>query len=161
MQTDQIMNGALSLHFSWQEAFHTNHREITNDWENDSILINITKTAERMEAVRALLGVPLTVTSWYRNTQLNRAVGGATNSDHLYGNAVDFIAPQYGKPLDICRAIIRVKEHIEFKQLILEHTWVHISFSPIPNTQPKLEVLSLLSGGRYATGLTDQFGNPY
>lgn len=153
--------GMISDHFSWQEVFHTNHREIDNDVEDDSILLNVLNTAKRMEAVRALLGVPLTVTSWYRNTVLNAAVGGAKSSDHLHGNAVDFIAPQYGTPLDICRSIIRVKELIGFKQLILEHTWVHISFSPIPNTQPKLEVLSLLSGGKYATGLTNQFGVPF
>ena len=145
------------------EVFHTSHRSIVNDPPAElesQIVQNITRTAVKFEKVRAILGTPITVSSWYRNPTLNAAVGGAAKSDHLSGCAVDFIAPKFGSPLDICRVLKDHASLLGFKQLILEHTWVHISWEPIPGVQPKLEVLSLLEGGRYAIGLTDKLGNP-
>lgn len=157
-----VLYPMISKNFALAEAVVTTHREIANTIPHSGeISANITKTAAHMEDVRALLGKPITVLSWYRCLTLNTAIGGTKNSDHLIGCAVDFICPSYGDPLKICQAILRQADLIGFKQLILEHTWVHISFSPIPNTQPKLEVLSLLSGGGYANGLTNKFGVPY
>ena len=43
-----------------------------------------------LEAIRSGLGnVPLTITSGYRNPRHNAAVGGATESQHIYGTAAD------------------------------------------------------------------------
>ena len=152
----------ITEHFTWAEASHTSHRGIDNTCSDMNVRQNVIRTAEKLEAVRAMLNVPLTISSWYRSPALNAAVGGAKNSDHMTGSAVDFIAPCYGSPLEVCQAIIRVSAHIGFKQLILEHSWVHISFNhSIPNSTPKLEVLSLLAGGGYAIGLTNKHGVPY
>lgn len=148
----------LTDHFSWEEAFHTLHRDIDNVTNDGTILDNIARTAVKMEKVRAILGRPISVSSWYRCQKLNIAVGGSKQSDHMLGSAVDFISPNSGTPLDICRILIKHKDLIGFKQLILEHTWVHISWASIPNVIPKLEVLSLLSAGGYAQGLTDKAG---
>lgn len=156
-------HGMITEHFSWEEAFHTNHREIENmipDESNEVVFANISRAATKLEKVRALLGVPLLVSSWYRCPELNAAVGGAKNSDHMTGNAIDFIAPQFGMPVAIAKKIAENASIIGFKQLILEHTWIHISFPAIPGTPAKLEVLSLVQGGKYATGLTDKFGKP-
>lgn len=38
-------------------------------------------------------GKKWTITSWYRTPEANRRCGGAKNSRHLYGDAVDFIFP--------------------------------------------------------------------
>jgi peptidoglycan hydrolase-like protein with peptidoglycan-binding domain len=43
-----------------------------------------------LQTVRDKLGVPLTITSGYRCTARNKAVGGAAASKHLYGIAADW-----------------------------------------------------------------------
>ncbi|WP_051563731.1 D-Ala-D-Ala carboxypeptidase family metallohydrolase [Enterovibrio calviensis] len=44
---------------------------------------------DRVELVRRLFGKPMRVTSGYRCEAYNKKVGGAKNSMHLTGNAVD------------------------------------------------------------------------
>ena len=103
---------------------------------------------------------PINITSWIRVPELNLAIGSKPGSQHEKGEAVDFICPQFGSPLDICIALIKCKDLIGFDQLILEHTWVHISWNSTPNSVQRGQVLSLLSGGKYAVGLTDLNGKP-
>ena len=49
--------------------------------------------------MREAWGSPLLVNSWYRPPDINRAVGGASNSQHLYGKAAD-IRPAQGNIYD-------------------------------------------------------------
>lgn len=130
------------------------------NYPNEEEFQNILKTAVEMELVRAVLfGQPLEITSWFRNSSVNKLVGGSTNSDHMTGSAVDFKCFGFGTPVVICQKLIERKESLPFKQLILESSWVHISFDhSLPNTSPKHEVLTLLRGGNYAKGLTDIYG---
>ena len=44
-----------------------------------------------LESVAASLGVTLTITSAYRTPEYNRSVGGATNRQHVQGNACDIV----------------------------------------------------------------------
>lgn len=92
------------------------------------LMTNVQLAANGMEAVRALLGQPVHVDSWYRCPELNHAVGGSGTSDHPYGWAVDFVCPAFGSPLEVCRAIR--DSSIQFGQLIFEGQWTHISFNP-------------------------------
>ncbi|MDR1651664.1 MAG: peptidase M15 [Synergistaceae bacterium] len=53
-----------------------------------------------LEALRALWGRPISLTSGYRCEQHNRAVGGASRSLHMAGRAADISArPDEQKPL--------------------------------------------------------------
>jgi zinc D-Ala-D-Ala carboxypeptidase len=52
---------------------------------------NLRLLAERLEGLRAVLGVPLRITSGYRPPEKNAAVGGAATSSHLDGLAADFV----------------------------------------------------------------------
>lgn len=151
----------LSPNFSWAEATVTQYRGIDNTIPDTYVKGNVIKTANEMEKVRALLGSSIIVNSWFRCLELNRSLGSKDTSDHITGCAVDFISPKFGTPLDICRKLIVARVSIGFKQLILEHTWVHISWSHVPNVTPRLEVLSLLASGKYAAGLTNSYGKPY
>jgi hypothetical protein len=120
----------LSPHFTLEEATFSQtaaRKGITNMPDDDTVK-NMKIAADKMEEVRATLGVPVHVNSWYRSPELNAAVGGSTKSAHTTGFAIDFIAPQYGSPQDVCKAI--VKAGIGFDQIIFEGTWVHISFAP-------------------------------
>lgn len=84
-------------------------------------------TAKALEEVRSLLGQPITTLSGYRSVKVNSAVGGAKDSQHCTGEAVDFISPRFGSPREICHAIL--DSTIAFDQLIEEGQWAHISFS--------------------------------
>ncbi len=75
-------------HFSWAEATKNGTRIPVSAEIVDGIL----KVAKAMEEVRDYLGGrPITVNSWYRDPVSNRQVGGATQSRHLSGDAVDFV----------------------------------------------------------------------
>lgn len=96
-----------------------------------------------LQPVRDYLGEPIIVTSAYRNEEVNKAVGGTSNSQHLRGQAADIklrSQSQYGT----FHLFSTIAKHFpnSFDQLILEfHNysmkdtgWVHISYnSPIRN----------------------------
>ena len=87
------------------------------------------RTATGLEAVRAVLGKPIIVTSGYRSPAVNRLVGGQPSSQHLRGEAADFICPAFGTPAEVVAAL--VKSAVQYDQCILEFgRWVHISFAP-------------------------------
>ncbi|MGB2924209.1 MAG: D-Ala-D-Ala carboxypeptidase family metallohydrolase [Limnothrix sp.] len=73
--------------FTWLEATHGGKRMPPNQSTVDA-MIRIATLAQR---ARDRLGRPMMVTSWYRPPAVNRAVGGATNSRHIVGDAIDFV----------------------------------------------------------------------
>jgi putative chitinase len=104
-----------------------------------------------MQQVRDLLGHPIFISSGYRSPILNRRVGGAKLSDHMFGKAADFTCRGLGTPLEVCRAI--AASNIIFDQLIYEGTWVHISFSPTPRCQVLTAVFTRGYPATYFAGL--------
>jgi zinc D-Ala-D-Ala carboxypeptidase len=154
----------ISDHFYLEEITNSqtaSRMGIPNDPPKD-ILDTAIRVATRMEKVRSALGDnSILVSSWYRSPKLNIAIGGVGSSQHCKGEAVDFTCPDYGDCATIAKRLVAVKDLLRFDQLILEHTWVHISFSYSPEKPPRGQVLSLLKTGAYATGLTDNLGVPY
>lgn len=47
------------------------------------------ETMDKLEQLRGFYGGPIPITSYYRSPEYNRAIGGADNSMHLLGRAVD------------------------------------------------------------------------
>jgi hypothetical protein len=76
-------------HFTWSEAT----KNATRIPESATIVANIIKQAKELDKLRAHLGVPLMVTSYYRDPRTNAAVGGASQSSHLTGLATDIYSP--------------------------------------------------------------------
>ncbi|MGL5874216.1 MAG: D-Ala-D-Ala carboxypeptidase family metallohydrolase [Xenococcaceae cyanobacterium] len=73
--------------FTWAEATKNG----TRIPPTTQVVNNIIRAAQMMEVIREHLGnKPIKVTSWFRPSAVNRAVGGASNSRHLVGDAVDF-----------------------------------------------------------------------
>lgn len=122
----------LSPHFTLAEAIRSDTAKrlgVDNYPDSDEDLATLGRTAMKMELVRTILGsAPITVSSWYRNSRVNQAVGGVNNSQHKLGEAVDFSAAKFGSHKDIVKQLIAHKETILYDQLILEPNWVHISF---------------------------------
>jgi hypothetical protein len=142
----------LSAHFSYEEAIRSaSARQLRIDNTPDAkVLGNLYYTAGRMEEVRALLGQPLEVSSWFRCLALNLAIGGSKTSAHKDGLAVDFTCAPYGTVLQVCHTIANSK--LAFDQLIYEYgRWVHIGFA-IDKPQRR-QLLTKLAGQPYAVGL--------
>ena len=120
------------------------------------IVENLKRLAAGLEAVRALLGAPLEISSGYRCAALNEAVGGSGTSQHLQGLAADFACPGFGTPLEVADAIRR--SGLEFDQCILEYgRWVHLSFSDAPRRR----ILTIYDEEKgYVAGLWDEEGKP-
>lgn len=152
----------LSKFFSWEEVSlsQTASRNALDNSPPPEISDAIVHTANKMDEVREVLGSAIIVTSWYRSPEVNTLVGGSKQSAHTAGLAVDFISPRYGNPFQVCKALLRKKQSLNWDQLILEHTWVHIAFThpQVPSTKARGQVLSLLSNGAYSIGLTDKNG---
>lgn len=69
-----------------------------------------------------------TINSGFRSPAVNKAVGGAANSDHLYGYAADITLGS--KALN--KMLFEwIKKNCKFTQLINEYdySWVHVSFN--------------------------------
>jgi putative chitinase len=135
----------LTPHFSLAELTVTKTK--LDNTPSKEVIEVLRTTAFYMEKVREILGnVAITINSGYRSPDVNRAVGGTSNSSHTYGYAVDFTA--YGHtPLTISN--ILSKSSLKFDQLIYEKTWVHISFDP----RMRGNILTLKGKGKYVKGI--------
>lgn len=83
-----------------------------------------------LDPLRELWGAPIVVTSGFRCVKLNRAVGGASRSQHTKGQAADIRALSR-TTIDNKRLFeVMQKSGLPFDQLIDEYgyQWVHISF---------------------------------
>lgn len=142
----------LTAHFSLDEltVSETAARKGIDNTPSQEVVDNLQFLCSTLEEIRDLLGVPILITSGYRSPKLNAAIGGAKNSQHVEGLAADFIAPSYGSPWIVAKAI--ATSGIRFDQCIYEMgRWVHISVSETPRCQ----VLSCLSPGVYQSGLVE------
>lgn len=93
-----------------------------------------------LDKVRELWGKPIGVNSGYRSPELNRAVGGASNSQHLKGEAADITAG--GREDNRKLFDLIVASDIAFDQLIDEsnYKWLHISYRTDNNRKQVLHL---------------------
>lgn len=81
----------LSKYFSEYEFLYShtaNQKKILNTWDEPVHRLNAIKLCQELDEVREIFG-PLKITSGYRNRKVNALIGGARNSKHLTGQAVD------------------------------------------------------------------------
>lgn len=101
-----------------------------------SLAGNLMRLCQLLEEVRELCGnFPIRINSGYRSPAVNHKAGGAPNSQHLKGQAADFVPG--GVSIQVAFDLIR-NSAIQFDQLILEPGWVHISV-PDAGKEPRLQ----------------------
>ncbi|MBF8660489.1 D-Ala-D-Ala carboxypeptidase family metallohydrolase [Pseudomonas putida] len=123
-------------------------RNNVDNTPSQSIIDNLRLLCETLEQVRALWNAPIVISSGYRSEQVNRLLGGASNSQHMQGLAADFTVVERS-PRDTVHRIST--SPIAFDQLILEYDrWVHLSVTP---GVPRRQVLTLRKGAGYLAGL--------
>lgn len=85
-----------------------------------------------LDPLREAWGQPIIVGSGYRCEALNKAVGGATHSQHKLGQAADIHTKSDSKE-DNKKLFELIKQlKLPFDQLINEYNynWIHVSYSP-------------------------------
>ena len=133
----------LSPHFTLDEFTfsQTAARHDINNNPTGPVMDNLRRLATFMESVRVTLGNnPIHISSGYRSPPLNARVGGAYNSAHMVGRAVDFVCPGYGTPLEVCQRLSDAG--VPFDKLILEAgRWVHLQIAEW-DAKPRRQVLN-------------------
>ncbi len=72
--------------FTWAEATRGGQRMPPNQATVDAIV----RIATLAQQARDRIGRPFRITSWYRPPDINRRVGGASESRHVVGDAIDY-----------------------------------------------------------------------
>lgn len=93
--------------------------------------------------------------SAFRNEVLNKAIGGAKNSQHTTGEAIDLDADIYGHVTNQ-EIFSFIKNNLEFDQLIAEGLdskgnvgWVHVSYSKTKNRKQVLVMIKVNGKSKY------------
>lgn len=124
----------LTNHFTLQELTHSDTavRMGIDNTPPTAVHSNLVDTAQMLERIRDFLSeragrpVPIHISSGYRCQALNRSLKSSDTSDHVKGLAVDWTAPSFGTPVDVCRALAPVVDELGIGQLIHEYgRWVH------------------------------------
>ena len=92
-----------------------------------------------LQPLREKLGKPMIITSGFRCAKLNKLVGGVSNSQHLWGQAVDFVVNGM-TPEQVVEAV--KNSDIEFDQCLNEYNqWTHISYNKGKNRKQILTIV--------------------
>lgn len=71
---------------------------------------NISATAQVLDRLRGVVGAPIATISVYRSPAYNKKIAGATGSQHLQFNAIDFIVKSNSSPADWANALRQMRQ---------------------------------------------------
>lgn len=141
------MAAYLTPHFSLEELTHSQTASrlgfANSPKKNSQEYKNLLHLAQTMEKVRVVLNdKPLLISSGFRSSHVNSAMGGSKNSAHVNGLAADFTCPAFGSPLEVCRELKPHMQALAIDQLIYEYeTWVHLGLRD--NDPPRCMALTI------------------
>ena len=136
----------ISKHISYAEATFSQtaiRKKIDNTPTKEQLASMVLVAEKCFEPVRNYFRVPIKISSFFRSEKLNIAIGGAKNSQHVKGEAIDIQATG-----EITNKMIfdYIKNNLEYDQLIWEYgdknnpAWVHVSYSAKKNRKQILYV---------------------
>ena len=148
----------ISKHISYKEGIRSNTatRLGIENKPNEEQLENMKLLAEKVfEPLRAEVGGPIKVNSFFRSPELNKAIGGSSKSQHCKGQAID-IDDTFGR-MKNAEMYYYIKSELDFDQMIWEFgtdgnpDWVHISYvSPEKNRNRCLKAYKENGKTKYA-----------
>lgn len=103
---------------------------------NSEIVNNLKQLVDQvLDPLRKRYGKPIKINSGYRCEQLNKAVKGAVNSQHIKGLAADITAGSVEENKILFELVQEL--NLPFDQLIDEKnfSWIHVSVSNKPRKQ--------------------------
>ena len=132
---------SISKHISYKEGVYSRTATrlgIKNNPNAEQMENMIAIAEEVFEPLRAYVGGPIKINSFFRSPELNKAIGGSTKSQHCHGQAVD-LDDTFGRCTN-AEMFEFVKNNLDFDQIIWEFgndknpDWVHVSYvSPDQN----------------------------
>ena len=125
----------ISKHISDRESVYSTtaiRRGLDNTPDAEQLL-NMKLLAKKVfEPLREWVGGPIRINSFFRGSELNKAIGGSSKSQHCKGQAIDIDDGGCNKTnAEMYRFI---KDELEFDQMIWEFgdddnpNWVHVSY---------------------------------
>jgi len=132
----------ISKHITYIESIRSEYaiRKGIDNTPDDTQLAAMRMVAVNIfEPVREWVGGPIFVSSFFRNSLVNRGVGGSKKSQHMRGQAIDMDMDIFGGKTN-AQVFNWIKKNLDFDQLIWEFgsktnpAWVHCSYkSPTKN----------------------------
>ena len=138
-------NKKLSKNFTLQELTVTGTGLPNKPTETETANLQALVT-NVLQPLRDLYDKPIKVNSGYRSAAVNRAIGGATNSQHSKGEAADLDAA------DNASLFLLIRQFLPFDQLIWEGgtdtqpDWVHVSFRASGNNRKQVLRMKVVGG---------------
>lgn len=125
----------LTPNFTFEELTRTENRDLLQKniaMANDPVIkANLTRLAkELLEPIRALVKAPIQITSGYRCPDLNTRVGGSATSQHIRGEAADFVVQGYETEALEVQLVTRIAKQLpdlKWGQLLVEAGCIHVS----------------------------------
>ena len=129
------MNTPVTMHFTIEELYASKTAKAKGINNKPSVqqMINLVYLAAFvLEPLRVAMNEPIKIGSGFRSKELNKAVGGVQNSQHMKGQAADLCID--GDRKKGRKWFEYIRDHLPFDQLIWEKNtktgseWVHVSF---------------------------------
>jgi hypothetical protein len=134
----QCCSSKLSEHFSLRELTKTNTG--IDNVPNEEQVNNLKRVCQWLERLRSKRNEPIIINSGYRSPQVNKAVGGAPNSNHLTGCAVDIHVSGMEQLIRYAAILLDISDERQedFDELLLERSprgsyWLHFAVRPFGN----------------------------